>query len=77
MEEEKFEEKLFEYKLKSLIELRTALVGAIAVLSGGVMWLIFLNAPNYRYFLLRLVLIYLHTFSKPYENCNRIKYNYL
>jgi len=46
MEEEKFEEKLFEYKLKSLIELRTTLVGAIAVLSGGVMWLIFLNAPN-------------------------------
>ncbi len=57
MEEEKFEEKLFEYKLKSLIELRTTLVGAIAVLSGGVMWLIFLNAPNYRYFLLRLVFI--------------------
>ncbi len=44
------EEKVFEYKLKSLIELRTTLVGTIAILSGGVMWLMFLDAPKYRYF---------------------------
>lgn len=46
--EEKFEEKVFEYKVKNLIALRTTLCNMIAVLAGGVMWLTFLDAPKYR-----------------------------
>ncbi len=43
------EEKIFEYKMKNLIAQKTVLSNMIAVLTGGVMWLIFLDAPKYKY----------------------------
>lgn len=47
--EEKFEEKVFEYKLKSLIEQRTLISQMLTVLTGGVVWLCFLDVPDYKY----------------------------
>lgn len=43
------EEKIFEYRIKSLIAQRTTLSNMLAVLTGGVMWLAFLDAPNYKF----------------------------
>ena len=48
-EEERFEEKLFEYRLKSLIEQKTLISQMLTVLIGGVVLLCFLDAPDYKY----------------------------
>ena len=50
--EEKFEEKVFEYKLKSLIELRTALMQLLTVLTGGVVGLCFVANSKLKLFLI-------------------------
>lgn len=76
--EEKFEEKVFEYKLKSLIEQRTMLSSMIVILSGGITWLVFLDAPNYKYlfivFGIYVACIFVNSLMSTILELNRILY---
>lgn len=76
--EEKFEEKVFEYRMKSLIELRTALMQLLTVLVGGVIGLCFVENSKLKFFLitagLAFVAIFVKSFISTIRELNKIIY---
>ena len=72
------EEKIFEYKLKNLIAQKTVLSNMIAVLTGGIMWLTFLDAPKYRFLFVAVgvyfVFVFIISLMKTITELNIILY---
>lgn len=76
--EEKFEEKVFEYKLKSLIKLRTALMQILTVLIGGIVGLSFTADSKLKHALIIagiiLAVIFAKSLASAIREFNKIVY---